>query len=519
MSRPRAASVRRLSQGLFLAAFLSLFVLTVWPIGLAAPVAIFLETDPLVVLSALLAEKVVAVPLILLALPVLVLTLLVGRAYCAWICPLGTTIDISDRLLFTKTKARPATDRRRWKYYVLAAVIVSAIFGAQLAYFADPIVLLTRTLTLAAFGPVSALAQSLAGIGWIQDAYSALQGRVDFLARQGLLPPQQAVFRMGWVVLAMFIGLLALGAIEQRFWCRNLCPLGALLGVVSRLPLLRRRVSDECTACMRCVTECSTGAIDGDDPKSSRIADCIQCYKCSAVCPERAVRFLPQASRAGREARLDVSRRRLLGFGALGLGWAAMAHTTPGSRATVIGNPSASAQLIRPPGSVAEPEFLDRCVRCQQCVKACPTNGLQPALAEAGLDGLWTPVLVSRIGPCSEKCNLCGHVCPTDAIEPIRVEDKPAIFIGQAIIDRSSCIVWAGDETCLVCDEVCPYDAVDWKIVEGKKRPIVNDHTCTGCGECEKNCPVQPLAAIRVFSLGDRRHWSRELQRQWRYGK
>ena len=516
--RLRAATIRRISQGLFLAAFLFLFALTVWPLGLAAPVDIFLRTDPLVALSALLAAKTWVLNLALLALPVIILTLLAGRAYCGWICPLGTTIDASDRLFFRQTKSRPTTPRRRWKYYILTAVVVSALFGAQLGYFVDPVVVLTRTLTLAVFGPISALDQTVAGIGWVQSAYTYVQNHVDFFARQAILPPEQAVFRFGWVALAIFVGILGLGAVERRFWCRNLCPLGALLGVISRLPLVRRRVSDRCTACQRCVRECATGAIGAEDPKTHHIVECIQCYQCAAVCPERAVRFLPQLSAAGSEAQLDLSRRRLLAFGALGLGWAAMARTVPGVRPTVIGNPSSSPQLIRPPGALPEPEFLDRCVRCQQCVKACPTNGLQPALSEAGLDGLWTPVLVPRIGPCSEKCNLCGRVCPTNAIEPIRVEDKPAIFIGQANIDRSSCIVWSRNQDCFVCHEVCPYHGINLETVEGKIRPIVNEHTCIGCGECEKNCPVQPLAAIRVFSVGDRRHWGRQRQHMWRYG-
>ncbi len=526
MSRPKAATIRRVSQGLFLAAFVSLFALTVWPVGLAAPVAIFLQTDPLVALSALLAAKAWVPAVALLALPVVILALIAGRAYCGWICPLGTIIDVSDRLFFARTRARPATPRRRWKYYVLAAVVASSLFGAQLAYLADPIVLLTRTATLAAFAPVGALVHAAGGISWIAAAYAHLQHRFSFLAAQSLLPPQPAVFRMGWVALAMFVALLGLGALEKRFWCRNLCPLGALLGVVSRVPLIRRRVSDRCTSCMRCVRECSTGAIEADEPKLHRIAECIECQKCAAVCPEQAIGFLPQAALrdaqgrlwAGREATLDLSRRRLLAAGALGLGWAAMAHSLPQARSTVIGNPATSPYLLRPPGSLPEPEFLDRCVRCQQCVKACPTNGLQPALAEAGLDGLWTPVLVPRIGACSEHCNLCGEVCPTGAIQPIRVQDKPAIFIGQANIDRSSCIVWNAGKDCMVCHEVCPYTAIDWVVGDGKKGPVVNDHRCTGCGECEKNCPVQPLAAIRVFSLGDRRHWGRERQRQWRYG-
>jgi MauM/NapG family ferredoxin protein len=518
MSKPRAATVRRISQGLFLAAFVVLFALAVWPLGVAAPVDIFLQSDPLIALSAVLASKTWFLEAAS-ALVVVVLALLAGRIYCGWICPMGTTIDVSDRLFFPRKRSGPATDRRRWKYYALAAVVVSALFGAQLAYWIDPIALLTRTLTLAVFAPVSALAHALAGVGWVQTAYGALQDRVDFFARQTFFPSQQVVFRMGALVLAIFVGILALGAVEKRFWCRNLCPLGALLGLIARIPLLRRRVTDACTACQRCVRGCPTGAIGAENPKAHRIPECIQCYKCVAVCPEKAVAFLPRPHRARAEAKLDLSRRRVLAFGALGIGWAAMAHTTTAAKPTVIGNPSASPHLIRPPGSLPEPQFLDRCVRCQECVKSCPTNGLQPALWEAGLDGFWTPVLVPRIGPCSEKCNLCTQVCPTDAIEPIRAEDKPAIFIGEAIIDRSACIVWAKSKSCLVCDEVCPYDAIEWKMVEGEKRPIVNEHSCTGCGECEKNCPVQPLAAIRVFSLGDRRHWGRQRQYEWRYGK
>jgi len=148
-------------------------------------------------------------------------------------------------------------------------------------------------------------------------------------------------------------------------------------------------------------------------------------------------------------------------------------------------------------------------------MKVCPTNGLQPALTEAGIEGLWTPILVPKIGECAQNCNLCSKVCPTQAIQPFEKDEKQHIFIGTAVIDRSQCIVWNGDKACLICEEYCSYLAVHFREVDGVRRPFVNEKKCTGCGKCESACPIQPQAAIRVFSFGDKRHMSREEQKFW----
>ena len=203
------------------------------------------------------------------------------------------------------------------------------------------------------------------------------------------------------------------------------------------------------------------------------------------------------------QSEISLSRRRVLQASGIGLAVAAVAAIDPGRKiATAAPVRLSSPFLIRPPGSVPEDEFVDRCTRCGACMKACPTNGLQPAIHEAGIEGFWTSILVPRIGCCTQECNACGEVCPTDAIRPFKIADKPKIFIGTAIIERDQCIAWNADKKCLVCDEYCSYKAIVWKVRDGYKRPFVDEKKCTGCGICESACPIQPVAAIRVYSLG-----------------
>ncbi len=135
----------------------------------------------------------------------------------------------------------------------------------------------------------------------------------------------------------------------------------------------------------------------------------------------------------------------------------------------------------------------------RECLKVCPNNALQSTFLEAGLAGLYTPRLVPRIGYCEEFCNFCGRVCPTEAIQPITLEEKRLIQMGVAHIDKTRCIAWDTDKICLVCNEQCSYHAI---VGDDKKRPIVKEEKCTGCGICENKCPVDGEAAIIVHSSG-----------------
>jgi len=252
---------------------------------------------------------------------------------------------------------------------------------------------------------------------------------------------------------------------------------------------------------------------------SHQVAECIHCYRCATICPEgvleaklrlpaRTPRHLPQQPVA-------LTRRRALGSAALGLGWLA---TTK-----VSGTPKYfSDRCIRPPGALPEEEFLQACTRCGECMRVCPTNALQPALAEAGLEGWMTPVLVAKIGPCVEHCTLCGEVCPTDALRRFTVEQKREdIKLGLAVVDQDTCIAINGGRDCIVCQEVCSYSAVAFKDVwdeilgRNKRVPVVDEQKCTGCGICETECPVRPEHAIFVRALQENRRYAAPRPSLW----
>ena len=307
---------------------------------------------------------------------------------------------------------------------------------------------------------------------------------------------------MGVLLLLIFAGILALNAIRDRFWCRYLCPLGALLGLVSRFAWLRREVGDVCTECQRCARACPVGTIDPARQFASDPAECTVCLDCVPVCAKAGQGFTGHHRSAPQQV-YDPSRRQFIASAgaavvAVGLFAAEPAAVRPGPR------------LIRPPGAQGT-DFLSKCIRCGVCLKVCPTSGLQPSLAQAGWSGLWTPVLVPRLGCCDYGCNACGGACPTGAIPPLALEDKRLAVIGHAYIDQNRCLPWADNRNCLVCEEMCPVPekaiiledvkvtAPTGEMIDIRRPTVVRDR-CIGCGICENRCPLTGEAAIRVYT-------------------
>jgi MauM/NapG family ferredoxin protein len=237
---------------------------------------------------------------------------------------------------------------------------------------------------------------------------------------------------------------------------------------------------------------------------------------CDDLCPPNAVRF-GFLKKTQSTASIDLGKRRVLGMILSGL------VAVPLVRITAINKQAGASEpkLIRPPGSLDEKQFLTRCVKCGECMKVCITNGLQPTFLEAGIEGIWSPVLIPRIGYCEYRCTLCGQVCPTGAIKKLDLQEKEKIKIGLAMIDKGRCLPYAHSTPCIVCQEVCPTPKKAIWLEKAKvmnrngselnlNQPHVDLELCIGCGLCESKCPILGQPAIYVTSIGETR--SRENQ-------
>jgi ferredoxin len=314
------------------------------------------------------------------------------------------------------------------------------------------------------------------------------------------------VFATNFFVAALFLCIASLAFIQPRFWCRNLCPAGAIMALFGRSPLFKRHVNDSCIHCGRCTRECPTSAIS-EVPEKTVHSECIVCRHCAEICPVSAISFpIGAPTRPELPAPTpDLTRRGLVFSVAGGLLTAGLFRTSLGYPQP-FGHEGAfiDPELVRPPGAVPEAEFREKCIRCGECMKACPTNTLQPVWLKSGLEGLFTPVMTPRLGGCALNCNTCGQVCPTGAIRDLPLVEKNHVKVGTAWINRQNCLVWEQDRKCLVCDEVCPYNALSFRPVPGLRNaaPFVVENRCTGCGWCEMKCPVEGASAIRINVIG-----------------
>ena len=507
---------RRIIQGLFLLLFLFLFIQTESKGNdeLGYPVRLFLDFDPLILLTTLLSAHAVA-KAFLLSLVVIVLTLLLGRVFCGWVCPLGTL----NNLVGSLARKRPSRELKNWhrvKYYLLIGMLASAVFTLQPVGIMDPLSLLIRSLSVSIYPLFNhAVRSAFDAVYSVNPAgVASLTEPVYGVLKKTVLSFNQPIYRQSVFIGALFLTVLGLNLVEKRFWCRYLCPLGALLGLLSRFSLLKRNVSEGCTECGACGAVCQ-GAAEPDVKGQWKDAECYYCWNCDDVCPNNAVSFGFSGKKL--TPAMDLGRRRVIASALSG------AAAVPLLRVTPLGTDNAKdPNLLRPPGSLEEKEFLARCVKCGECMKVCITNGLQPTFLEAGLEGIWSPVLAPRIGYCEFRCTLCGQVCPTGAIRKLALPEKMKVRIGLAMIEKGRCLPWAHATPCIMCEEVCPtpkkaiwFEKAQVRDRAGKvitvQQPHVDLELCIGCGICENKCPVLGRPAIYVSSVGETRSKENQL--------
>jgi polyferredoxin len=536
--------LRRISQIFFLLLFLGLLFFTslsIFPGGsteikLRAPVRLFFEWDPLVAVVNALAGHALYRGLIW-CLIILLPTLFLGRFFCGWICPMGTLQHFVGNLPSESKRGKQRIDSNRYKrwqtgkYVVLIAGLVAACFGSAAVGWLDPFSLLVRSFGLSILPAFNFAARAILSplehshIAAIKSTGGTIHSILQFL----VLDFRQQHFAQGLFLGVLFFIILLASLRITRLWCRAMCPLGALLGAVSRWSILGlHKDPAACDKCNRCLLHCQ----GGDDPIGGfpwRKSECLMCMNCVGSCPHDSLQFRffrPISGKAEEVASPDLGRRRTI------TGLAAGAAIVPLFRANIGLGKSRNERLLRPPGALDEEDFLSRCIRCGECMKVCPNTALHPTLDQAGIEGLWTPTLVPRIGYCEPSCVLCSEVCPTGAIWQITPKEKgwveglgtqaQPIRLGTAFYDRGRCLPWAMATDCIVCEEWCPVSpkaiyVQDAQVIDSAgntktlKQPRVDPSRCVGCGACEYACPLQERPAVYVTSIGESRSPSSQI--------
>jgi polyferredoxin len=444
----KIVTVRRISQIFFFSLFVWFCIVSTigekfWQIR-GWPVDWFLQLDPLVAIGTILTTHTLYWPL-LWALVTIVLTIIFGRFFCGWVCPFGSIHHFVGFLGKRNKKTPEKIQLNRYrkaqkiKYYILIFFFAMAAFPSAAASLQtgllDPIPLASRSFNLLILPIVDTAIDSVS------------------------ITATKRFYEGAWLILAIFLAAVLLNLVIPRFYCRFICPLGALFGLLDRFAIWRiGTIQSECSNCKLCERDCE-GACEPSD--KIRISECVLCFNCLDICKDQVLSYQTSLSAGGEITNPDISRRGFtisLVSGLFVIGGARLSNT--------LGS-NWYHKIIRPPGALPEEEFLKRCIKCGQCIKICPTNVLQPAGFEGGLENLWTPILNNRIGTsgCQLNCVACGQICPTSAIRPITLSEKLGvnefaeagpIKLGTAFVDHKRCLPWAMGKPCIVCEENCP---------------------------------------------------------------
>lgn len=432
------------------------------------------------------------------------LTLVFGRVYCSVLCPLGVMQDAFGWLggKIKRNRFGWSEEKTLLRYSVLAVFMVCMVIGfAPVTTLLAPYGAYAR-IVHSLFKPLYDLLNNyLAGVAAARGSYAFTE--VDIWMRSVTVPVVSAAT------------LVVLGALAMRYgrsYCNTVCPVGTILGLVSRFALLRVRFDkNKCCNCSLCAKNCKSSAIDF---KSGTIdySRCVVCGDCIEVCAFDALSFCrscklssPSADKAAVVPENDggqLSRRSFIVGAAMAAGSAAVAQTLTKVDGAVAAIEDKTAPVrttpVVPPGALSLDNFRTKCIACQLCVTVCPNNVLRPS---GDMMNFMQPEMSFERGYCRPECVSCTGVCPTDAIRPVKREDKQDIHIGHAVWIKDNCVVLADRVSCGNCARHCPVGAINMVPYNGDDTclvPAVDAAKCIGCGACENLCPARPFSAIYV---------------------
>lgn len=435
----------------------------------------------------------------------LLLTLLFGRLYCSVICPLGVMQDIVSWLAGRRMK-------RRFSYskgYAVLRVIMLVLFA---------VALVVNVAWLAAFiEPYSAYGRIVNNLFapiylWGNNLLAYIAERADSYAFYSVDVWMKSAVTLA-VAVVTFVVVVILAWRGGRTWCNTVCPVGTLLGAVSRFSLFKPVINlDKCNGCKLCSKNCKASCINAEEHKID-YSRCVVCMDCVDTCKRGAItyRYAGFSQKKNEVAATDNGRRQFIAAGAVvasGSLFAQANKKVDGGLAIIEDKkvPERATPIV-PVGSKGLKNFTTHCTACQLCVSKCPNEVLRPS---SSIDRLMQPEMSFERGFCRPACTACADVCPNGAIKPIQPEQKSSTKIGTAVWVADNCIANKDGVTCNNCERHCPNGAI--KMIRKKdadnkapRIPMIDVERCLGCGACEYVCPARPFSAIFVEGIEEHR--------------
>ncbi len=428
---------------------------------------------------------------------VLLLTIFFGRVYCSTICPLGFLQDvvnyISRKIKNRKRRFLFKKENKilRWTFLVIPVIIF--LFGSSLGIaLLDPYSIYGRVAGNY-FRPVYIFGNNIAA------------SILESFKMYWMFPFEIHAFNlMPFLITTLILGLVIyMSFTNGRLYCNTVCPVGTLLGFISRVSFFRIQIEKEdCLNCGVCAKDCKANCINSDE-MSVDMSRCVACFNCVKSCPTDGIKYkLANPLQFNEKKKLDESKRNFLI--AAGIYLSALSTVLGQVKKKIVAKKESTVPIFReyaisPPGSISIDRFNSKCTACHLCVSACPTQVLQPSFLEYGFFGMIQPRLDNLAGFCNFECKICTDVCPTGAILPLELGEKKLVQLGKAKFVKENCIVETEKTDCGACSEHCPTKAVHMIPYQNQLLiPEVREEFCTGCGACEYACPTKPYKSIYI---------------------